>query len=253
MIYLVGPPGSGKSMLMSLLTAGLMRLSYGPPEVPVAHDVLVDKVTGVIIGAEIGMRRGLIDGTDALPSSIIEKAIPWVESEPYELLLGEGARLSNLRFLKAATASYHVIVVFLDHPEAETWRKIKARAVGREQNLSWVKGRIAASRNLAAIMDNTEGVTVLRAARSARAVPAPATGRFIWTGPISAACPDRPATSGLSPTTSPGCAAADSRSTREDGHCREFHRQQRSQPPRRRTARMGMVQGPRPKQPGMQN
>lgn len=162
LIYLVGQPGSGKSMLMSLLTANLLRLSYEPPEVPVAHDVLIDKVTGAIIGAEIGKRRAFFSGTDALPSSVIEKAIPWVESEPYELLLAEGARLANIRFLKAAMENYQVILAFLDHPDAEAWRRARAKQIGHEQNPAWVKGRMSASRNLAAIMDNTAGAAVLR-------------------------------------------------------------------------------------------
>jgi GTPase SAR1 family protein len=163
LIYLVGQPGAGKSTLMRLLTAGYTRLPYDPPEVPVAHDVLLDSVTGEIAGAEIGKRRELFSGTDALPSSVIEKAIPWIETLPYRRVLGEGARLSNLRFLRAAAdAGYAVTVALLDHPDAESWRKLQARQIGREQNISLVKSRLAAARNLAEQLTDTAGVTVLR-------------------------------------------------------------------------------------------
>lgn len=166
LVYLVGQPGAGKSQLMAKLTEGLVRLPFEPPEVLVAHDLLVDKVTGAEVGAEIGKRRELFAGTDALPSSVIDKAIPWLSVAPYGLLLAEGARLANKRFLYAAlNAGYQVTLALLDHPDADTWRKRRAKAIGREQNPSWVKGRLSASRNLAEIFEkigDAEPVTVLR-------------------------------------------------------------------------------------------
>lgn len=166
LIYLVGQPGSGKSVLMAKLTAPFGR---GPVDTSlnvecgcVAHDMLVDKTTGEVIGAEIGKRRELFSGTDALPSSIIEKAIPWIEAEPYPLLLAEGARLANIRFIKAALTCYHVTLALLDHSDADAWRKRRAKLIGREQNPAWVKGRLSASRNLADQLEGTAGVTVLR-------------------------------------------------------------------------------------------
>ena len=149
MIYLVGQPGAGKSTLMAALTKGLVRCPWD--EHTVAHDQLVDRVTGEVVGAELGKQRGAFSGTDALASSIIDKAVPWVQSQPYDLLLAEGARLANRRFIDAATgAGYAVIVALLDHDDADTWRKRRSKALGREQSPSWVKGRLTASRNLAA-------------------------------------------------------------------------------------------------------
>jgi hypothetical protein len=163
LVYLIGAPGSGKSTLMAKLTKGIVRLPYSPPETLVAHDRLVDPKTGVVIGAEIGKRRDLFSGTDALPSSVIEKAIPWINGLPYALLLAEGARLANIRFMRAAmNADYLVTLALLDHPDAEAWRKVRARAVGREQSPSWVKGRLSASRNLADQLNGVSGFTVLR-------------------------------------------------------------------------------------------
>ena len=150
MIYLVGQPGSGKSTLMAALTKGLVRSPMDDPGTLVPHDVLVDRVTSSVVGAEIGKQRGAFSGTDALASSIIDKAVPWVQSQPYDLLLAEGARLANKRFIQAsADAGYAVMLGLLDHDAAEGWRKKRSKALGREQNPSWVKGRLTASRRLA--------------------------------------------------------------------------------------------------------
>jgi hypothetical protein len=157
MIYMVGQPGSGKSTLMRRLTAGYDRLAT---DIPVPHDQLIEGVTGAVLHAEIGRQRGDFSGTDALASSIITRAEPWILSRPYPVVLGEGARLGNHRFLTAAAEGYDVVLVVLDHPDAEAWREIRSKQLGKFQNAGWVKGRLTASRNLA---DNPpDGVTVLR-------------------------------------------------------------------------------------------
>ena len=151
MIYLVGQPGAGKSTLMASLTKGLVRSTIDDSGTLVPHDVLVDRVTGAVVGAEIGKRRGAFSGTDALASSIINKAVLWVHTQPYGLLLAEGARLANKRFIdSAAEAGYAVILGLLDHDQADAWRKQRSKALGREQNPSWVKGRLISSRKLGA-------------------------------------------------------------------------------------------------------
>lgn len=151
LIYLVGQPGSGKSTLMADLTAQFPRHKIAPnDDYPVAHDVLVDPRTGTVVGAELGIIRESFSGTDALPSAIIDKAVPWVLTRPYPLLLGEGARLGNKRFLESAIeAGYDVTLALLDHDQAEDWRAIRSKALKRTQNESWVRGRRTASVNLA--------------------------------------------------------------------------------------------------------
>ncbi|AYP69993.1 terminase small subunit [Mycobacterium phage CRB2] len=151
LIYLVGQPGSGKSTLMADLTAHFDRHHIGAaPDYPVAHDVLTSRPDGRVVGAELGVRRQHFGGTDALPSSIIEKAVPWIETTPYQLVLAEGARLANRRFIQAAiNGSYQPVIVLLDHPQAEEWRKARSEELGRTQDPSWVKGRLTSSRRLA--------------------------------------------------------------------------------------------------------
>lgn len=171
LIYLIGAPGAGKSQLMARLTLPFERIAIGTDEAPVAHDQLTRTVPGghddgtiEIVGAEIGVRRPVFAGTDALPSSVIDKAVPWVRTRPYPMLLAEGARLANRRFIDAALDSgYAVTLVLLDHPDAEAWRKRRAKQVGRDQNPAWVKGRLTASRNLAEFYD-TAAVDVVRGA-----------------------------------------------------------------------------------------
>ena len=162
LVYLVGQPGSGKSTLMAELTKGFDRLPVEPPGVPVAHDRLVSRITGEVVGAEIGKRRDLFSGTDALPSSVIDKAVPWVQRAPYPLLLAEGARLGNRRFIMEASQVYQVTLALLDHDEQEAWRRQRSKQIGRIQNDSWVKGRLSASRNLADQVAGRLNIDVLR-------------------------------------------------------------------------------------------
>lgn len=151
MIYLVGQPGAGKSTLMRELTGPLIRV---PCDLPVAHDRLAILSTGAVIAAEIGKQRINFGGTDALASAIIDKAAPWLETKPYPVLLGEGARLGNLRFIDAAVrAGYAVTLGLVDHDQAESWRLARSRELGRFQSESWVRGRRTSSVNLA---DNVE-------------------------------------------------------------------------------------------------
>lgn len=165
MIYLVGAPGSGKSTLMARLTHGLARAAVTGTAVGhgVTHDMLFDHVTGELLGAELGARREAFGGTDALPSSIIERAIPWITTQPYLLILGEGARLANKRFLAAAVdAGYEVVLGVLDHGDTEAWRTARAEALGRAQNASWIKGQTTTTANLAAWAEGHANVAVYR-------------------------------------------------------------------------------------------
>ncbi len=162
LVYLIGAPGAGKSTLMARLTANYDREAVDGVIGPLAHDKLIDG-RGEVVGAELGIRRGLFSGTDALPSAIIDRADPWIRTRPYPLVLGEGARLANRRFILAARdAGYLVTLCLLDHPDVESWRAQRALDIGREQNPTWVKGRTTASENLAESMAALDGVSVLR-------------------------------------------------------------------------------------------
>jgi hypothetical protein len=148
LIYMIGQPGAGKSTLMAKLTEHLDR----DPQVsaPVPHDILRYDESRDIAGAEIGRQRDKFGGTDALPASIIEKAIPWIQTRPYPLLFAEGARLANKRFIDAACAAgYDVALVLVDHDQADKWLAARAEHIGKVQNPAWVRGRHTADLNLA--------------------------------------------------------------------------------------------------------
>jgi hypothetical protein len=158
LIYLIGAPGSGKSTLMRRLTADFDRL---PVDHPVPHDQLLTSALGAATHAEIGRQRGNFSGTDALASSIITRAEPWIATKPYPILLAEGARLGNTRFLTAAVnAGYAVLLAVLDHPDVEAWYQIRSKQLGKFQNMGWVRGRLTATQNLAD--DPPAGVGVVR-------------------------------------------------------------------------------------------
>lgn len=161
LLYLIGGPGTGKSTLMRKLTAELTRVPINPGPERVARDGLFDG-TGGMPAIELGVRRGAFSGTDALPSSVITRAVPWLTAQTEApLILGEGARLGNARFLTAARdAGYRVTLGVLEHDQADEWRAIRSARLARLQDPAWVKGRFTAVRNLA---DNAPvGVHVLR-------------------------------------------------------------------------------------------
>lgn len=169
LVYLIGAPGAGKSTLMARLTAGFDRVAIGTDEAPVAHDQLfrtvpggVDDGTVELVGAELGVRRDLFAGTDALPSSVIDKAVPWIATRPYPLILAEGARLANKRFITAAAdAGYAVTIAMLNHGAITEWRGARAVEIGREQNPAWVKGATTKANKLAEWAADRPGIDVV--------------------------------------------------------------------------------------------
>lgn len=149
LIYLIGPPGAGKSTAMHNATATLTRLPLPKDQHP-ARDTLLHH--GELAAVELGQHRDTFPGTDTLPMSIINRAIPYLADPPEQppLILAEGARLANKRFLTAAAEHcQHVHLIYLDNPHADTWRATRAQQLGKTQNESWAKGRATAARNLA--------------------------------------------------------------------------------------------------------
>jgi hypothetical protein len=157
LVYLSGEPGVGKSTLMREATSCWQRLPLpkDPGRAP-ARDLLGDIATGRIAAVELGRQRDTFSGTDALPSNCIDDAETWLRSgqaaRHAPLLLAEGARLANRRFLTAAVESgYRVDLLHLSGMAVAAERRAnRARMLNRpQQNPSWVKGRRTAAANLA--------------------------------------------------------------------------------------------------------
>ncbi len=143
LVYLVGPPGVGKTTLMEALTARCERQSEAKP---FAHDWLYRDTTPV--GIELGRRREAFSGTDALSMSVQPKAVEWIARKRHPLILAEGARLATYGFLSAArNAGYGVTLFYLVAPEEELQGRREGR--GSDQNPSWIKGAQSRARRIA--------------------------------------------------------------------------------------------------------
>jgi hypothetical protein len=172
LVYLSGEPGTGKSWLMAQLTDALTRQPLDAEPGAPARDLLTwthpEELTPRVVAVELGRRRDSFSGTDALPSAVIEEACTYLTSGRAEaetpLLLAEGARLANRRFLcTAALSGAQVILMHLMGPEvAAARRAARAAELGvPEQNPSWVKGRRTAAENLARELATDSPVHVL--------------------------------------------------------------------------------------------
>jgi len=146
---LVGAPGAGKSTAVREGTHGYQRTTFPKDDYP-ARQALTDN-RGNLQAVELGKAHHTFPGTDTLPMDVINKAETYLQHNPdgAPLVIAEGARLSNLRFMEAAhNAGYEVYLIHLDNPLADEWRWDRARRIGKRQKEQWAKGRDTAARNL---------------------------------------------------------------------------------------------------------
>lgn len=115
------------------------------------RDLLID-TAGNLTAVELGKQRPDSPGTDALHHAVAPDIDKYITDPPEQppIILAEGTRLANNRFINTAlTAGHTVNIIYLNNPQADQWRKTRSARKGKTQNESWVRGRATAARNLA--------------------------------------------------------------------------------------------------------
>lgn len=153
LVYVIGAPGVGKSTLMAHLTLDIMvaQLHTEPfGHVLWRHDVV-----------ELGIRRADFSGTDALPMNVQPKVERWLADEglDYPLVIGEGDRLGNVKFLRAAREAGWIVHLVVMQLPAEALN-LRHAGRGKAQSESWREGRKTKVRNTASWAVG-EGIHVL--------------------------------------------------------------------------------------------
>lgn len=149
-VYLIGPPGVGKTTVMTMLLSPYQLLA--PLRVtgytPLWVEPLLDD--GRHVGYHLGKTRASFGGTDALSMGVNTAAVRWAREAPLpELVAGEGQRLANARFLGtlADRPDVTLTVIHLSAPTAVLDARCAAR--GSKQKRAWRQGAATRAANLA--------------------------------------------------------------------------------------------------------
>lgn len=165
LLYVVGPPGVGKSAAVAALTANLSGLTS---QRPIWHTQYEGRSL-----IQLGRPRPLFPGTDTLSYSVIGPALEWIATKPAATILAEGDRLACDRFLQGAQdAGYYLEVVHLTaSPGALASRRAER---GSTQAEAWMRGRATKAANLASrwpsVEVRTDGLTPSEVAQAMRDV-----------------------------------------------------------------------------------
>lgn len=147
-VYVVGVPGAGKTTLTTRVRERFGVVSE--PTQPLKHTLVGP---GDVAYAEMGHCRAPFGGTDSLPMNVQPKAVAWIRSKPYDVVLAEGDRLANLGFLNAAAESGELRVAWLDVPDELAYERRARRASEHGltlQSQPWVRGRATKTARLVA-------------------------------------------------------------------------------------------------------
>lgn len=143
-VYLIGPPGVGKTTLMKGLIG---RARIGDPikiDAPKGKTRMVveplSNGIGNLIGYHMGISRAEFGGTDALGMAVNPSAVAWAKSlathSSAYTVYGEGQRLANAAFLDALNASTDLTVFFLHASDGALSDRRQQR--GSNQNAQWL-------------------------------------------------------------------------------------------------------------------
>lgn len=146
-VILLGEPGSGKSTLTQELISNWTELTL--ELTPVKH-VTYDTPYGKAL--QLGWSRPPFSGTDTLGQAVITSVAKWYQEGIEGIVVAEGDRLANDRFVRLAKDAGPTLIFYLntDPRVAQERRITRARAFNLStQNPSWILGRQTKHRNLA--------------------------------------------------------------------------------------------------------
>jgi hypothetical protein len=133
----------GKTTLMKALV-GRFGFPAIEQEKPIPHIVYPNNAI------QLGRQRLDFGGTDALAMSIQPKALAFLRTKPAAVVVGEGDRLGNRKFIMDVGVFADVRLVWLvGHVYAEARRQLRNHIVGKSQDEMWLKGRVTKVANLA--------------------------------------------------------------------------------------------------------
>ena len=145
-VYLIGVPGAGKS---TALAGAVENLGWDTPGLrtqPFAYSWYEKPQVALL-----GKQRSKFPGTDTLSLGVNPKAIKFVQSTKARLVLGEGDRLANKKFLIAAAEVGQTVLVTIDLPAITAYQRMLDRANELDispQQESWWNGRATKTHNL---------------------------------------------------------------------------------------------------------
>lgn len=141
LVYLIGVPGTGKSTIMKEF---MKRVYDGEWKTERPVDLLDTHVGSYMQpnGEPLNCRvlgkyeeGEVFSGTDRLSMAVAPKAVEFAQSNPPELVVGEGDRLNNAAFFEAAGDGLTIIHLTVSDEERE--RRYKER--GSEQSEKFIQ------------------------------------------------------------------------------------------------------------------
>lgn len=155
-LFVIGEPGVGKSTLMAEAFGRYGRATVDHRAAGGPMRELLWRGPD-LIGCELGRRIGspppAFPGTDAMSQTAIVGVDEWLcaGADGLGLIVLEGTRLANKRFVNAALAGGHQLQLFYLYGPPEASQRRRAR--GTEQDARWVTGRRTAAANFYQLCD----------------------------------------------------------------------------------------------------